>query len=93
MPRRPVVSRRIMCLRVKALCVDIETEQTFNREFIIYGKNDKISDRMLMTALKAQCEANTKVVHVISKEKEIVQCSIPVEEYLSVAKKYIKEKE
>ena len=93
MPRRAVVSRNIRCLNVKVLCVNIETEKTFTQDFILHGKNDKVSDRMLMKFIIAQCDATTKPVHIISKRIEIMHCSVPIEEYLSIAKKSINEKE
>ena len=85
MARKPIVSRTITTTEVVALCVNLQTEETFNKKFILSGSYK--DDKALLKAVKKQDTDEVKAVHIVSAEETENLYGMAEEEFISLAEK------
>ena len=85
MARKPIVSRTITSTEVVALCINLQTEEPFNKKFILSGTYK--DNKALLKAIQKQDTDEVKAVHVVdSKEVENLY-GMAEEEFISLAEK------
>ena len=88
MPRKPQVSRTLTCTLVNALCLDIEKQKPYKKQFTLSRtyKNNKL----LMKALERIANDDThKIVHIIN--SEVVKQTYVMTEQEFIDKSTVKE--
>ena len=85
MARKPIVSRTITSTEVVALCVNLQTEEPFNKKFILSGSYK--DDKALLKAIKKQDTDEVKAVHIVSAEENENLYGMAEEEFISLAEK------
>lgn len=85
MARKPIVSRTLRSTEVVALCINLQTEETFNKKFILSGiyKDNKA----ILKALQKQDTDEVKAVHIVSAEEVENLYGMAEEEFISLADK------
>ena len=85
MARIPQVTRTIQTTKVVALCLNIESKETYEKEFILSGTYK--DSKHLMKALEAVAnDENNKAVHIISTSIVETLYGMTEQEFISYAK-------
>ena len=85
MARKPIVSRTIATTEVVALCINLQTEETFNKKFTLSGTYK--DDKALLKALQKQDTDEVKTVHVADSKQVENLYGMAEEEFISLADK------
>lgn len=84
MARKPMVTRTLTTLKVKLLCLNIETAQSFEKTVVLVRTTK--DDNKLLSILKSRVETETeKVVHIIDKETVRGLYKMPEEKFIESA--------
>ena len=85
MARKPIVSRTIKTTEVVALCINLQTEEPFNKKFVLSGSFK--DNKALLKAIQKQDTDEVKAVHVVSCEEVENLYGMAEEEFVSLAEK------
>ena len=85
MARKPIVSRTIATTEVVALCINLQTEETFNKKYTLSGTYK--DDKALLKALQKQDTDEVKTVHVVDSKQVENLYGMAEEEFISLADK------
>ena len=85
MARKPIVSRTITTTEVVALCINLQTEEPFNKKFTLSGSYK--DDKALLKALQKQDTDEVKTVHVVDSKQVENLYGMAEEEFISLAEK------
>lgn len=85
MARKPIVSRTITTTEVVALCINLQTEETFNKKFVLSGSYK--DNKALLKAIQKQDTDEVKAVHVVDSKQVENLYGMPEEEFVSLAEK------
>ncbi len=89
MARQQMVTRTIDSTKVKALCVNVSTQETETKEFNISGKyaDDEKGNTKLLNATKSVAETeDSKVVAILEKEAQETLMGVTEQEFMAIAK-------
>lgn len=84
MPRIPVVTRTIQTTRANVMCLDIESEEPFNKE-VILPRTYKDEKAMLKQAEKVINNETVKAVHIVDFEVEETRYGMSEQQFIEQA--------
>lgn len=82
MARKRMVTRTVKAVKVEALCLNTETAEPYNKEFVISGTPD---DKFIEKFCRAEDTATEKFVAVVSKTEFEELYGMPEDEFLKYA--------
>ena len=85
MARKPIVSRTIATTEVVALCINLQTQETFNKKFILSGTYK--DNKAILKTLQKQDTDEVKAVHVVDSKQVENLYGMAEEEFISLADK------
>ena len=85
MARKPIVSRTLATTEVVALCINLQTQETFNKKFILSGTYK--DNKAILKTLQKQDTDEVKAVHIVDSKQVENLYGMAEEEFISLADK------
>ena len=89
MARKPMVSRTIKTTQVTALCLDLATEEPFNKSYTLSGTFK--DEKALLKAVQKQDTDDIKAVHIVDHKEVENLYGMSETDFISLAHKLDKE--
>ncbi len=84
MARVSMVTRTIVTTKCVALCIDIETAEPFNKDYVLPGTYSD-EKKLLKAVQKMEETENVKVVHIVDTEEVETLYGMPESDFIKYA--------